>query len=139
MGSGSKGFFEESARRARPLALVLGSLSAAASLLGCDLVVDTSSEQCKTDRDCAAKGAGFANTFCTKQKVCGQLACTTSGECTEQLGEAGYCRPSGTCTRVLSEPDAQGQRDCFDVLPKDVMKQDQVILSGFMGPLRTGD
>lgn len=136
---GFKRIFERRAFKAHRAAMTFASLAAAVPALGCDVVVDTSSEQCKTDRDCTAKGAEFANTFCTPQKVCGQLRCTSSSECTAQLGEPGYCRPSGTCTRVLSAPNEDGTRDCYDVVPKDVLSQDQVFLAGFMAPLRKGD
>jgi branched-chain amino acid transport system substrate-binding protein len=107
------------------------ALAGALSWLGaaCNLIVDTSSEQCDTDRDCAAKGAAFASTFCTSQKVCGPLPCTSSRECTERLGEPSYCRPDSTCTRVLTS-------DCFEVVPAGALSADQVILAGFMGPLR---
>jgi branched-chain amino acid transport system substrate-binding protein len=101
------------------------------TLLGCNAVVDTSTEQCDTDADCFAKGPAFAGTFCTAEKVCSTLSCTTTQQCTARLGEPGYCRPEGTCTKLLT-------RECTEVVPAGVLNNDEVMLAGFMGPIKEG-
>jgi ABC-type branched-subunit amino acid transport system substrate-binding protein len=107
------------------------TLAACFWALGCNVVVDTSTEQCETDADCSAKGPAFAGTFCTTDKVCGALACTSSRQCSARLGEPGYCRPDSTCTKVLTD-------DCTEIVPQDALKEDEVILAGFMGPVKEG-
>jgi hypothetical protein len=128
MVSASKGNFRAS--------LVLACLW---GLPGCDLIVDTSTEQCETDGDCAKKGPAFASTFCTSQKICGALPCRTSRECSDHLNEPGYCRLDGTCTRVLTQPLEDGFRECFRVVPEEALMEDEVILAGFMAPLKPKD
>lgn len=115
------------ARRLGKIMAVVGSWL----LSGCNALVDTSTEQCKTHADCTNKGGGFADTFCSADKICRPLSlpCTTSRDCSYRLGEPGYCRPDRVCTPVLTP-------DCTQVVPEDALSQDHVILAGFMGPVQ---
>ncbi|HEY6558120.1 MAG TPA: ABC transporter substrate-binding protein [Polyangiaceae bacterium] len=99
-------------------------------LCGCNALVDTSTNQCDTALDCKSRGGELAGMFCSAEKICTStpLSCTTTGECTRRLGEPGYCRPDGICTRVLSA-------ECTRVVPKGALSHSDVILAGFMGPL----
>ncbi|HEY6558121.1 MAG TPA: ABC transporter substrate-binding protein [Polyangiaceae bacterium] len=108
------------------LAIACPSLSS-----GCNALVDTSTPQCNTHADCPKRGAELAQTYCTAEKICSRdlPSCTTHRDCSEQLGEPGYCRPDRLCTRVLT-------RECTEVVPEGALLQDDVILAGFMGPVR---
>jgi len=120
------------ASRRTPLVRALGAciaLLGAAFLAHCNVVVDTSTEQCSTDEDCARKGPGFASTVCTAQKICGSSPCATNAQCTERLGVQGYCRPDRTCTRVFTA-------ECTEIVPADALSKEEVILAGFMGPVQ---
>jgi ABC-type branched-subunit amino acid transport system substrate-binding protein len=94
-------------------------------------LVDTSTEQCNAHADCKKRGGQLAQTYCTGEKICSPdlPACTTHRDCSEQLGEPGYCRPDRLCTRVLTP-------ECTEVVPRGALLQDDVILAGFMGPVR---
>jgi branched-chain amino acid transport system substrate-binding protein len=116
----------------------------------CSAIVDTEADQCTTDADCQAKGATFAGTTCSAQKICvknaglggsggsggasgeggssGQTGCTTNKECSDQSGDANQiCRKrDGTCIALTSQ-------DCTQVLGS--VESDETILLGFMGPL----
>lgn len=106
-------------------ALALVALAAS----GCALVVDTSTEQCEVDGDCAAKGPGFEGLVCTTEKICGRQACTRHSECAERFGATSVCRASdSTCTRTLD--------DCYRVVPEGILESESAILIGFMGPLQ---
>ena len=107
-------------------------LAASLWILGCNAVVDTSTEQCETDADCSAKGAAFAGTYCTADKVCGALSCTSNAQCSSRFGEPGYCRPDAVCTKVLTP-------ECTEVVPAGALSEEEVILAGFMGPIKKGD
>jgi branched-chain amino acid transport system substrate-binding protein len=107
------------------------ALAASLWALGCNAVVDTSTEQCEKDADCAAKGPAFAGTFCTAEKVCGALPCTSSAQCSTRLGEPGWCRRDSTCTKVLTP-------ECTEIVPQGALSKNEVILAGFMGPIKKG-
>lgn len=130
--------------------LAVGSLSTLVLSTACSAIVDTEADQCTTDADCQAKGATFAGTTCSAQKICvknagvggsggsggasgeggssGQTGCTTNKECSDQSGDANQiCRKSdGTCVALTSP-------DCTQVIGS--VESDETILLGFMGPL----
>ncbi|MCA9646035.1 MAG: ABC transporter substrate-binding protein [Polyangiaceae bacterium] len=111
-------------------ALALGSALLMPQLSSCNLVVDTSTEQCESDSDCSAKGGAFTGTLCTEQKVCERLVCSSSAECSTRLGEAAVCRPSdNSCAKLRTD-------DCTEIFPEDALMEGETIVLGFMGPLR---
>lgn len=120
-------------RRRRAGARLLTWVASFGALLasGCNVIVDTSAEQCDTHADCPKRGGELAETYCTAEKICSRAlpSCATHRDCSEQLGEPGYCRRDGLCTRVLTA-------ECTEVVPEGALLQDDVILAGFMGPLR---
>jgi branched-chain amino acid transport system substrate-binding protein len=118
---------------------VRGGLALALALVtACSAIVDTEAEQCATDADCKAKGAAFAGTICSAQKVCTRsgnaggsgtpTSCTTNKECATQSGDVNQiCRKTdGTCVSLTSQ-------DCTQVFGS--VDNDETILLGFMGPL----
>lgn len=111
-------------------ALALGAALCLPQLTSCNLVVDTSANQCESDRDCAEKGPEFAGTLCSRQKLCERLVCSSSAECSTRLGEPAVCRPSDkACAKLLTE-------DCTELFPEDALMEGDTIVLGFMGPLR---
>ena len=98
--------------------------------LGCSAIVDSSPEQCRSDADCAARGGSFVGTTCSAKNVCEQSECSSTADCNDRLGEPSYCRPdTGHCVKVLSD-------ECFKVYPATALEEDNVVLVGFMAPLR---
>jgi hypothetical protein len=77
------------------LACVLGSVA-------CSLVLKTDEEQCQTDADCKARGAGFEKTTCSDNKTC-----TTTGK----KSDAGPAAdPRFACAdEPLASPDSDRQ------------------------------
>ncbi|HEY5960357.1 MAG TPA: hypothetical protein VIV60_27575, partial [Polyangiaceae bacterium] len=101
------------------------------ALSSCNVIVDTGTDQCQVHRECQAK-AGVDNApgaFCNAHHVCEVARCTTTPECSALLGEPSYCRPDRTCARLLTDK-------CFDVYPPDALTQPDLVLFGFMAPLR---
>jgi branched-chain amino acid transport system substrate-binding protein len=97
---------------------------------GCTAIVDPETKQCSSDADCAALGSEFAGTTCTAKKVCERTECSSTADCNDRLGEPSYCRPdTKQCVKVLSD-------QCFSVYPQSALEEDDVVLVGFMAPLR---
>jgi len=93
---------------------------------GCTLIVDPNLVQCREDADCSE----FEGTVCTSDQVCGRESCVTHRDCVARFDEPAICRSSdSTCTALLTE-------DCLDVFPEEVLLQDEVLMLGFMAPLR---
>ncbi|MEZ4370263.1 MAG: ABC transporter substrate-binding protein [Polyangiaceae bacterium] len=117
-------------RYIRYAALAVGTALLVPQLASCNLVVDTSAEQCETDADCASKGGAFTGTLCSEQKVCERLVCASNSECTSRLGEPAVCRPAdNSCAKLLTS-------DCTEIFPEDALMEGETIVLGFMGPLR---
>ena len=115
----------------RPVAWLRFALCAAALplALGCTAIVDSSPEQCRSDADCAARGGAFVGTTCSAKNVCEQSECSSTADCNDRLGVPSYCRPdTRQCVKVLSD-------ECFKVYPATALKEDDVVLVGFMAPL----
>lgn len=116
---------------ARWLATCSALIGASFSCGGCNALVDTSTAQCNTHADCTKKGDGFAETFCSTEKICRPLSlpCATSRDCSQRFTAPGYCRPDGVCTPVLTD-------ECREVVPEGALSREHVTLVGFMGPVR---
>ncbi len=111
-------------------AIAVAAVLCAPQLASCNLVVDTSTEQCESDADCSTKGSEFAGTVCSEQRVCERLVCSSSAECTARLGVPAVCRPGdNSCAALLTE-------DCTEIFPEDALGEGETIVLGFMGPLR---
>ena len=70
---------------------------------GCTVIVDSDADQCSTDADCTARGAGFEGTTCA-DNVCVQATagCVSNEQCTG-LGQYYVCnRARGACASILS-------------------------------------
>src|SRR5688500_7606742 len=116
----------------RPVAWLRLALCAAVLplALGCTAIVDSSPEQCRSDADCAARGGAFVGTTCSAKNVCEQSECSSTADCSDRLGVPSYCRPdTRQCVKVLS-------KECFKVHPPAALEEDDVVLVGFMAPLR---
>lgn len=96
-------------RRMRAPALAV-AFSALAATPSCSVLLDTNGDQCATDGDCVAKGAGFENTMCGPQRTC---VCANNKACIDRLGVPAVCRKddrvcapllSQDCTRIHAEP-----------------------------------
>lgn len=103
------------------LAAVVGS--------SCNALVDTDTEQCKTDADCQSKGGAFATATC-RENACVVEPCSTNQECLDRNGgTASICRrPDNVCVELIAP-------DCTEVFLQDALPEDQTIVIGFMGPL----
>lgn len=115
---------------------LVATLALAAAATGCSLIVDNDGNQCETDADCAARGKSFAGATCSKEKLCvgGAQPCQTNQECIDRNGGTpAICRHSDkTCAVLLSQ-------DCQAIVPDDgVIADDDVIVFGFLGPLKAG-
>ncbi|MBK7580565.1 MAG: ABC transporter substrate-binding protein [Myxococcales bacterium] len=125
-----------SSRPARLAGAVLALAAVAATVTSsCNLVVDTDVAQCETSDDCFKKGPEFADSVCTKDKVCSAGGdCETNAECSARFGGApSICRrPGKTCVQLTTP-------DCAEVFPADALTDDQTIVLGFIGPLSGAD
>lgn len=120
-------------RGARGAALALGLMVVASSLAAsCSLIVDTNAEQCTSNADCVAKGAGFEGTTCGADHICATLACSTNKECIDSHGgEPWICRKTDRkCGALLSQ-------DCKLLLPNDAatIANDDVVWFGTLLPI----
>lgn len=70
------------------------ALGAALISAGCSLVVDAESPQCRSDADCAARGASFADTVC-RQQLCVADDEAGSGDTTDEPLGCAAAVPSG--------------------------------------------
>jgi branched-chain amino acid transport system substrate-binding protein len=69
----------------------------------CSVLLDTTADQCDSDADCTAKGAGFENNVCGPQKTC-VFACQTNRNCIDKLGVDAICHHDDrTCAPLLSQ------------------------------------
>lgn len=114
-----------------PRSRQLWSLGMLASVAGCSLMVDTSTEQCQVDADCAAQGGAFSGSVCSSEKVCvPRTSCTTHEECQTALKvDQAICRHDGVCAALMKQPE------CKTLYPPDALKwsKDELLLLGFMG------
>ncbi|MEM1034548.1 MAG: ABC transporter substrate-binding protein [Myxococcota bacterium] len=117
--------------RLRPLRLGLlafGTLG----LGGCTALTFASGENCETNADCLALGAGFENSICSPEaQICvdaSDLGCTASSECIASLGtETARC-VDRACVNLVSP-------DCSSVEPVTAVADDDAIIIGWMGAL----
>ncbi|MGZ3420632.1 MAG: hypothetical protein ACXVEF_10450 [Polyangiales bacterium] len=69
----------------------------------CSVILNTTADQCSSDADCVAKGAGFENNVCGPQNTC-VFACTKNRDCMDRLGVDAICHASDrTCTALKSQ------------------------------------
>jgi hypothetical protein len=100
------------ARSTRWAGFLLAFSGGALLVSSCNLIVDTSTDQCETTADCLAKGPDFQTSVCTKDKVCSTGGdCKTNVECIERNGGPSICRrPEGTCIALTTA-------ECTEVFP----------------------
>lgn len=118
-----------------------------AGTTACSLLLDMRSKQCSTDGDCNAfeQGLRCVDSSCvaslvpdaaTREAESGTDAgnCSTNAECVDRLfGEPAICaKPAHQCV-ALKLADA-----CSYVLPKDDLKNDNLVLFGAFVPLHGG-
>src|SRR5688500_2447577 len=91
----------------------LGLVAIGAAFPGCAVSTVEDSTQCRSQADCLAKGPEFADTTCTKARVCEKIAivaasCTTNAECIDRNGGAAFtCRKSDSKCVSLTTPQCQ--------------------------------
>ena len=98
--------------------------------VGCALSTNETSSQCHSQEDCLARGADFADTTCSEERLCVKLnvqgrSCSTHRECADRNGGAPFiCRTDGRCVSLLTA-------DCQKVLgDKDDLLNDNTIFIG---------
>ncbi|MBW2524071.1 MAG: ABC transporter substrate-binding protein [Deltaproteobacteria bacterium] len=97
---------------------------------GCSVVLDSSASQCDTNEECQALGPEFAGHVCS-ENVCvlpTEATCSSSQECIDLLAAPAACT-AGSCVPLTSE-------DCQQVVPQEVLGDDNTIYFGWMGPLQ---
>jgi branched-chain amino acid transport system substrate-binding protein len=97
----------------------------------CSVILNTTADQCDSDADCAAKGAGFENNVCGPQKTC-VFACQKNHDCIDKLGVEAIChKDDRTCAPLKSQ-------DCLTLhMEPGDLDRDPVIL-GILLPV-TGE
>lgn len=112
---------------------LVGTLTAGLALLasGCTAIVFSDGENCETNDDCLALGAGFENSVCTSDRVCvdaSTVGCNASQECIDDLGtETARC-VDNACVNLVTG-------DCRSVQPVEAVANDNAIIIGWMGAL----
>jgi hypothetical protein len=86
---------------------------------GCTSITAEGATQCRSQQDCLARGPDFAETTCSKDRVCVKIAvndkaCETNAECTARNGSPSLCRKSDArcvsltstdCTKLLADKE----------------------------------
>lgn len=114
-------------RRRLARRLTLGFLVGAAALAGCQLFLNTDTEQCSQDSDCATQGAGFANRTCSSGICVAPAAALVDGA---SLDGAGGCSKDACCSNVQCSADLGNHpalcrepgKPCVDLLGGDLCK-----------------
>lgn len=112
---------------------LVGTLTAGLALLasGCTAIVFSDGENCESNDDCLALGAGFENAVCTSDKICvdaSTVGCSTSQECIDDLGTDTARCIENACVNLVTG-------DCRSVEPVEAVANDNAIIIGWMGAL----
>lgn len=122
---------ERRRRLVRTITRGLALLSFAALNGGCTAIVFSDGENCETNDDCLALGAGFENSVCTADRVCvdaSTVGCATSQQCIEDLGTDTARCIDNACVNLVTA-------DCRSVEPVEAVANDNAIVIGWMGAL----
>lgn len=114
-----------------PALLAICGVAIPASQQACSIVViDSDAKQCSTDDDCRARGASFADSFCSAEHTCVRAVdyCATNAECIDRSGiEASICRKD--THKCVALTNAQ----CTLLADKNDLRNDDVVVMGVHG------